>query len=866
MHHRRRHCRRLLYRGAGLALLAPLLLGSGLISGGGGGGGTPGTGDIEQVFSCTTGPCTNITVDTGQSLGVTGSGTIAATTAVALAANPTDCAVNTFANAIAANGNLTCAAATVGDADDDATTKGVVTFLNSEFDCVAGLCNHATGGITDSMLANNYSGVGACAANTWASTLNDNAAPTCTQPAFTNISGSVTDAQVPNTITVDLATVATTANAGDSATAFFTVGELERTLMPAASGDCAASNWAKGIDADLVLDCSQPAFTNISGSVTDAQVPDSITVTLAATATALAADPADCTANQYANAIAASGNLTCSAVNFSQLAGTASAAQIPAATADCAAGMFAKGIDAGMVLDCATPAGGAASNSFETWSTPAGTSPVADSATDTITLTAGTGMTITGSAGTDTVAFGLSGITDASLASNYSGVGACAANSWASTLNDNAAPTCTQPAFSNISGSVTDAQVPDGITVTLAATATALAADPSDCSANQFANAIVASGNLTCAQPNFTDLAGTASAAQEPLATLLAGRSGTGNDTTLSTSADGTLYGSTTTAMDLVLRANSADTTTGEVLVNAPLIRTPGLLQFDPDSSLARSFITYFDGTETFSGTTLMNETTNGTYTMNNSNSSFGAFLTSGTVVLDYTVAPTFASSFFFAGPKVRASTAITSRLFRPFVAAPGFDANAATLTLTDNGMFEAIPVYTITSAGVIAGSQRGFYSAATVGASATLPQWRDFVAADTAGAGTVTTHVGVDVEALSDATTSIGIRNASTTVYTNTNQAVTAVTDTIVCNSTYKTITLPSGSMSLTSNPSIANGQTGQICILQNVGANVLTLTDATKGLNLAAATRALSSDDTLTLMYGGAAADWVEIAWADN
>lgn len=43
---------------------------------------------------------------------------------------------------------------------------------------------------------------------------------------FTSLSGSATDAQIPNTITVDLATVATTANSGDSATAFFSSGEI----------------------------------------------------------------------------------------------------------------------------------------------------------------------------------------------------------------------------------------------------------------------------------------------------------------------------------------------------------------------------------------------------------------------------------------------------------------------------------------------------------------------------------------------------------------------------------------------------------------------------------------------------------------
>lgn len=48
-----------------------------------------------------------------------------------------------------------------------------------------------------------FSGVGACAANQWASTLNDGASATCTQPGFSNLSGAATDAQIPNTITVE---------------------------------------------------------------------------------------------------------------------------------------------------------------------------------------------------------------------------------------------------------------------------------------------------------------------------------------------------------------------------------------------------------------------------------------------------------------------------------------------------------------------------------------------------------------------------------------------------------------------------------------------------------------------------------------
>lgn len=53
----------------------------------------------------------------------------------------------------------------------------------------------------------------------------------------------------------------------------------------------------------------------------------------ASTATALAADPSDCSAGQYAYAIAASGDLTCSAVDYSQLTGnpvpTSPAGSIP---------------------------------------------------------------------------------------------------------------------------------------------------------------------------------------------------------------------------------------------------------------------------------------------------------------------------------------------------------------------------------------------------------------------------------------------------------------------------------------------------------------------------------------------------------
>jgi hypothetical protein len=104
-----------------------------------------------------------------------------------------------------------------------------------------------------------FSGIGACASNTWASTLNDSAAPSCTQPAFSNLGGAATDAQIPNTITVDLAAVA--------------------TALAANGGNCSGNEFALGVSAAGVGECAQPAFGNLSGSATDAQVPDTVTLT-----------------------------------------------------------------------------------------------------------------------------------------------------------------------------------------------------------------------------------------------------------------------------------------------------------------------------------------------------------------------------------------------------------------------------------------------------------------------------------------------------------------------------------------------------------------------------------------------------------
>lgn len=63
-----------------------------------------------------------------------------------------------------------------------------------------------------------------------------------------DLQGAATDAQVPNTITIDLATLATTAASGDSASAFFTTGTLENarldTDLQALGDNSALGLWA----------------------------------------------------------------------------------------------------------------------------------------------------------------------------------------------------------------------------------------------------------------------------------------------------------------------------------------------------------------------------------------------------------------------------------------------------------------------------------------------------------------------------------------------------------------------------------------------------------------------------------------------
>jgi hypothetical protein len=68
-----------------------------------------------SAITTSTNTTATMTVGTGATITTSGSGTIVATSAAALATNPTDCGSNQFAYQIAANGNLTCQALVEAD-------------------------------------------------------------------------------------------------------------------------------------------------------------------------------------------------------------------------------------------------------------------------------------------------------------------------------------------------------------------------------------------------------------------------------------------------------------------------------------------------------------------------------------------------------------------------------------------------------------------------------------------------------------------------------------------------------------------------------------------------------------------------------
>jgi hypothetical protein len=142
------------------------------------------------------------------------------------------------------------------------------------------------------------------------------------------------------------------------------------TALAADPGDCSGNNFALGINASGVAQCAQPSFANLSGSATDAQIPNNITLSqnpvsdffnftaIAAPATPAAGvgrvyvdstnkvlshkddagivtntvKPDTGTANNFLTAISAAGVISKAQPSFTNLSGSLALAQTPLTT------------------------------------------------------------------------------------------------------------------------------------------------------------------------------------------------------------------------------------------------------------------------------------------------------------------------------------------------------------------------------------------------------------------------------------------------------------------------------------------------------------------------------------------------------
>lgn len=276
------------------------------------------------------------------------------------------------------------------------------------------------------------------------------AGPT-TGAAATPTFRTLVDADIPNAITIDLAATATalaTPRAINGTNFDGTAAITITANLPANPTACASGEYVSDIAADGTLTCSTPAGGG-SGTVTSVSVATAngvsgsvanATTTPAITLTLGAITPTSVAASGNVTGANLSGTNTGDQTTITGNAGTATA--LAANGANCAAGEFPLGVDA---------------------------SGASETCTALPTTIAGTLNQITASAATGTVTLSIP--TNPTL------------------------PGTTTGTFSgNLTGNVTGT----------ASSATALAANPTDCAANNFATTIDASGNLTCGQPSIS--------------------------------------------------------------------------------------------------------------------------------------------------------------------------------------------------------------------------------------------------------------------------------------------------------------------------------------------------------------------------
>jgi hypothetical protein len=179
-----------------------------------------------------------------------------------------------------------------------------------------------TGTFADAFLASAYSGVGSCT-NQAVTALTRNAAPTCSTVTSAMTSGTFAPSAHNLLSSSHGDTTAGTVARGDVITGQTATPKWQRLALATAgkylksdgtdlvystgaasgTGACAANSWASTLNADAVPNCTQPAFSNLSGSATNAQLPAAFdisgkTSTAPVKAGTSAGAPGTCTANK----------------------------------------------------------------------------------------------------------------------------------------------------------------------------------------------------------------------------------------------------------------------------------------------------------------------------------------------------------------------------------------------------------------------------------------------------------------------------------------------------------------------------------------------------------------------------------------
>lgn len=179
------------------------------------------------------------------------------------------CPANQFAKTLARNVGPACAAAVTASAAPSnqfatgVSAAGALTYAQPGF-------SNLTGTLSDAQLANPYSGVGTCPANQFANTLTRNAGPACAQPAFSTLAGTASPGQLPAATTSNQGALILAKDLGGTGSLPQVVGLQGNTV---AAGTPAGNQFLGWSTAASQWQPLQPAFSNLTGSANCNQLP-----------------------------------------------------------------------------------------------------------------------------------------------------------------------------------------------------------------------------------------------------------------------------------------------------------------------------------------------------------------------------------------------------------------------------------------------------------------------------------------------------------------------------------------------------------------------------------------------------------------